>query len=105
MTDGNDAPDVKIIPPLVYLAGIVIGCLASIGCRPRSSAIRSRGQLEEFSFFAALFWQALRYRNSRTWARQFDLIARPVRSSLQVLTRSRGTQCTSGSRWSTLALR
>jgi protein-S-isoprenylcysteine O-methyltransferase Ste14 len=25
-----DAPDVKIIPPLVYLAGIVIGLLASI---------------------------------------------------------------------------
>ena len=24
MTDGNDAPNVKIIPPLVYLAGIVI---------------------------------------------------------------------------------
>jgi protein-S-isoprenylcysteine O-methyltransferase Ste14 len=30
MTDGNDAPDVKIIPPLVYLAGIVIGFLATI---------------------------------------------------------------------------
>ena len=28
--DGNDAPDVKIIPPLVYLAGIVIGFLATI---------------------------------------------------------------------------
>ncbi len=27
---GSDAPDVKIIPPLVYLAGIVIGLLASI---------------------------------------------------------------------------
>jgi hypothetical protein len=26
----SDAPDVKIIPPLVYLAGIVIGLLASI---------------------------------------------------------------------------
>jgi hypothetical protein len=25
-----DAPNVKIIPPLVYLAGIVIGFLASI---------------------------------------------------------------------------
>jgi hypothetical protein len=31
MTDGNDAPNVRIIPPLVYLAGIVIGFLASIG--------------------------------------------------------------------------
>src|SRR4029077_17893067 len=31
MTDGNEAPNVKIIPPLVYLAGIVIGCLATIG--------------------------------------------------------------------------
>jgi hypothetical protein len=31
MTDSNGAPNVKIIPPLVYLAGIVIGCLASIG--------------------------------------------------------------------------
>ena len=30
MTDGNDAPGVKIIPPLVYLAGIVIGFLATI---------------------------------------------------------------------------
>jgi protein-S-isoprenylcysteine O-methyltransferase Ste14 len=30
MSDDRDAPDVKIIPPLVYLAGIVIGCLASI---------------------------------------------------------------------------
>jgi protein-S-isoprenylcysteine O-methyltransferase Ste14 len=30
MIDGNDAPDVKIIPPLVYLAGIVIGFLATI---------------------------------------------------------------------------
>src|SRR5271166_5168964 len=27
---GSDAPDVKIIPPLVYLAGIAIGLLASI---------------------------------------------------------------------------
>jgi protein-S-isoprenylcysteine O-methyltransferase Ste14 len=27
---GSDAPDVKIIPPLVYLAGIVIGLLASM---------------------------------------------------------------------------
>jgi hypothetical protein len=24
MTDGNDAPNVKIIPPLVYLAGIAV---------------------------------------------------------------------------------
>src|SRR6202048_585654 len=31
MTDSNDAPNVKIIPPLVYLAGIVIGFLATIG--------------------------------------------------------------------------
>ena len=30
MTDGNEAPNVKIIPPLVYLAGIVIGFLATI---------------------------------------------------------------------------
>jgi hypothetical protein len=30
MSDGNDAPNVKIIPPLIYLAGIVIGFLASI---------------------------------------------------------------------------
>ena len=30
MSDGNDAPSVKIIPPLVYLAGIVIGFLANI---------------------------------------------------------------------------
>ena len=30
MSDGNDAPNVKIIPPLVYLAGIVIGFLATI---------------------------------------------------------------------------
>ena len=30
MTDGNDAPNVKIIPALVYLAGIVIGFLATI---------------------------------------------------------------------------
>lgn len=30
MIDGNDAPDVKIIPSLVYLAGIVIGFLATI---------------------------------------------------------------------------
>jgi hypothetical protein len=30
MTDSNDAPNVKIIPPLVYLTGIVIGFLASI---------------------------------------------------------------------------
>jgi protein-S-isoprenylcysteine O-methyltransferase Ste14 len=30
MTDSNDAPNVKIIPPLVYLAGIVIGFLATI---------------------------------------------------------------------------
>jgi len=30
MTGGNDAPNVKIIPPLVYLAGIVIGFLATI---------------------------------------------------------------------------
>jgi protein-S-isoprenylcysteine O-methyltransferase Ste14 len=28
--DNNDAPDVKTIPPMVYLAGIVIGCLATI---------------------------------------------------------------------------
>ena len=30
MTDSNDAPNVKIIPPLVYLAGIVIGFLTTI---------------------------------------------------------------------------
>ena len=30
MSDGNDTPDVKIIPPLIYLAGIVIGFLATI---------------------------------------------------------------------------
>ena len=30
MTDSNDAPNVRIIPPLVYLAGIVIGFLATI---------------------------------------------------------------------------
>ena len=30
MTDGKDTPNVKIIPPLVYLAGIVIGFLATI---------------------------------------------------------------------------
>ena len=30
MSDGNDAPDVKIIPPLVYLVGIVIGFLVTI---------------------------------------------------------------------------
>ena len=30
MSDGNDAPNVKIVPPLVYLAGIVIGFLATI---------------------------------------------------------------------------
>ena len=30
LTDSNDAPNVKIIPPLVYLAGIVIGFLATI---------------------------------------------------------------------------
>jgi protein-S-isoprenylcysteine O-methyltransferase Ste14 len=29
-SDNADAPNVKIIPPLVYLAGIVIGFLASI---------------------------------------------------------------------------
>jgi len=28
--NGSDAPNVKIIPPLVYLAGIVIGCVATI---------------------------------------------------------------------------
>ena len=31
MTDGNDAPNVKIVPPLVYLAGIIIGFVATIG--------------------------------------------------------------------------
>jgi hypothetical protein len=31
MSDTNsDAPNVKIIPPLVYLAGVVIGFLANI---------------------------------------------------------------------------
>jgi protein-S-isoprenylcysteine O-methyltransferase Ste14 len=30
MTDGNDAPNVKIVPPLVYLAGIIIGFVATI---------------------------------------------------------------------------
>jgi hypothetical protein len=40
MTDGNDAPNVKIIPPLVYLAGIVIGFAPLSGCRPRSFPIR-----------------------------------------------------------------
>jgi protein-S-isoprenylcysteine O-methyltransferase Ste14 len=30
MLDGNDVPNVKIIPPLVYLVGIVIGFLATI---------------------------------------------------------------------------
>jgi protein-S-isoprenylcysteine O-methyltransferase Ste14 len=30
MSDGNDVPNVEIIPPLVYLAGIVIGFLATI---------------------------------------------------------------------------
>jgi protein-S-isoprenylcysteine O-methyltransferase Ste14 len=30
MSDDDDAPNVKIIPPLVYLAGIVIGFLATI---------------------------------------------------------------------------
>ena len=35
MIDGNDAPDVKIIPPLVYLAGIIIGFLATIGLPTR----------------------------------------------------------------------
>ncbi len=29
MSDGNDVPNVRIIPPLVYLAGIVIGFLAT----------------------------------------------------------------------------
>jgi hypothetical protein len=31
MNDGNDAPDARIIAPLVYLAGIVIGFLATRG--------------------------------------------------------------------------
>jgi hypothetical protein len=31
MSDRNDAPNVKIVPPLVYLAGLVIGFLATIG--------------------------------------------------------------------------
>jgi hypothetical protein len=30
MSDDSDTPDVKIIPPLVYLVGIVIGFLATI---------------------------------------------------------------------------
>ena len=30
MSDDSDAPNVKIVPPLVYLAGIVIGFLATI---------------------------------------------------------------------------
>ena len=30
MSDGNDTPDVKIIPPQIYLAGIIIGFLATI---------------------------------------------------------------------------
>ena len=60
MSDDSDAPNVKIIPPLVYLAGIVIGFLATIWM-PRSLPIRWRGQVEEFSFFAVLFWQALPY--------------------------------------------
>ena len=30
MSDDSDAPNVKIIPPLVYLAGIVIGFLATL---------------------------------------------------------------------------
>ena len=30
MSDGNDVPNVTIVPPLVYLVGIVIGFLATI---------------------------------------------------------------------------
>jgi hypothetical protein len=49
MTDGNGAPNVKIIPPLVYLAGIVIGFLVSIWMPskviPNSAAWTVRGIL------------------------------------------------------------
>jgi hypothetical protein len=56
MTGGNDAPNVKIIPPPVYLTGIVIGFLATIWMPTKVALpIRSRGQLEEFSFVAVLF--------------------------------------------------
>ena len=54
MTDGNDAPNVKIIPPLVYLAGIVIGFLATIWM-PTKVVPNSVGRLEEFSFVAVPF--------------------------------------------------
>jgi hypothetical protein len=43
MTDGNDAPNVKIIPPLVYLAGIVIGFLAADDGRNRSQSEAGHG--------------------------------------------------------------
>jgi hypothetical protein len=54
LTDSNDAPNVKIIPPLVYLAGIVIGFLATIWM-PTKVVPNSVGRLEEFSFVAVLF--------------------------------------------------
>jgi hypothetical protein len=46
--------NVKIIPPLVYLAGIVIGFLATIWM-PTKVVPNSVGRLEEFSFVAVLF--------------------------------------------------
>jgi hypothetical protein len=83
MSDINsDAPRVKIIPPLVYLAGLVIGFLANIWMPikvvPSLVAWTSGGILIFLRCrpdgFCVIQIQGCR-------ARQFDLTARPVRLS------------------------
>ena len=102
----SDAPSVKIIPPLVYLAGLVIGFLVNIWMPikvvPSLVAWAIGGIL---IFCGAVLTGSLPYSNSRKWAQQFDLIARLIRSSSEVHTRSLGIQCISEWRSSILVSR
>ena len=53
---GSDAPDVKIIPPLVYLAGIVIGLLATIWMPSQGQfPVRQHGLWVAYSCLAVPF--------------------------------------------------
>lgn len=77
----SDAPSVKIIPPLVYLAGLVIGFLANIWMPikvvPSLVAWTIGGIL---IFFGAVLTGSAVFK-FKDVGQQFDLIGRPVRSS------------------------
>jgi hypothetical protein len=105
MSDSHSGvPNAKIIPPLVYLVGIVIGIVISIWIpikiAPSSLAWTLGGIL--LICGAVLNGSAiLKFKNVGT---PFGLIAPPIRSLLWVPIGSLVTRCISDSLWFTLAL-